>query len=209
MSANSGNANHRIVVFGATGRTGRLAVAQAAREGHEVVAFTRGAQPPDSAAAVVTGDPRDPRAVREALEGADAVISTLPGGNRRDPHLVAEVTGTIVNAMTELGVRRLVVTSAYPIVADRPKLPIALLRLLLAIPYADVAAMERIVSSSDLDWTIVRLNRLTDGPATGDLQVSRGVLARPRSLSRADAAALLVRAVRDPALIRTAVNVGG
>src|SRR5690606_3410844 len=150
------------------------------REGHEVVAFTRGTRPPDSASAVVTGDPRDHRAVCEALEGADAVLSTLPAGKRRDPHLAAEVTGTIVNAMTELGVRRLVVTSAYPIVADRPKLPIALLRLLLATPYADVAAMERIVSSSDLDWTIVRLNRLTDGPATGDLQVSCGLLARPR-----------------------------
>jgi uncharacterized protein YbjT (DUF2867 family) len=198
-----------IVIFGATGRTGRLAVARAAGEGHHVVAFTRGTKPPDGVSAVVTGDPRDPRAVRKALDGADAVISTLPGGNRRLPHLATEATSTIIAAMTGLGVRRLVVTSAYPIVADRPRLAMALLRRLLATPYADVAAMEGLVSHSDLDWTIVRLNRLTDGPATGDLTMSDALLARPRALSRADAAALLVRTALDPALSRTAVNVGG
>ncbi len=198
-----------IVIFGATGRTGRLAVARAAGEGHRVIAFTRGTKPPDGVSAVVTGDPSDPQAVRKAVEGADAVISTLPGGNRGLPHLATEATTAIIAAMTDLGVRRLVVTSAYPIVADRPRLPMALLRRLLATPYADVAAMEALVSHSDLDWTIVRLNRLTDGPATNDLTVSGDLLAKPRALSRADAAALLVRTALDPALSRTAINVGG
>ncbi|MEV0597370.1 NAD(P)-dependent oxidoreductase [Nonomuraea cavernae] len=203
------NATKKIVIFGATGRTGRLTVARAVGEGHEVVAFTRGTPPPDGASAVVTGDPRDPRAVRRSLDGADAVISTLPGGNRRDPHLAAGTASAVITAMTDLGVSRLVVTSAYPIIADRPRPAMALLRLLLATPYADVAAMERLVARSDLDWTIVRLNRLTDGSATGDLQVSRGLLTRPRSLSRSDAADLLVRIALDSAPSRAAVNVSG
>ncbi|GGO66566.1 NAD(P)-dependent oxidoreductase [Nonomuraea cavernae] len=199
----------RIVVFGSTGRTGRLVVSRAARLEHQVVAFTRGTPPPDGASRVVIGDPHDPRAVREAVAGADAVISTLPGGDRRAPRFVADATRTIVTAMSDLGVRRVVVTSAYPIVADRPRPAVGLLRLLLATPYADVAAMERIVSSSDLDWTILRLNRLTDGPATGEPQVTRELFARPRALSRADAAALLLQAVQTPDLIRTAVNISG
>ncbi|SDL39839.1 NAD(P)H-binding protein [Nonomuraea jiangxiensis] len=79
----------------------------------------------------------------------------------------------------------------------------------MATAYADVAAMERLVSGGALDWTIVRLNRLTDGPATGHLQMSRDLLARPRSHPRVDAAALLVRLALNPAHNRAPVNVSG
>lgn len=101
-------------------------------------------------AAVVHGDGRDREAVRRAVVGADAVLSTVPGGSRREPHRAVEVTQTIIQAMEDLGVLRLVVTSAYPLVADEP---VALLRLLFARPYADATAMEQAVGASDLDWT--------------------------------------------------------
>ncbi|SDL39786.1 NAD(P)H-binding [Nonomuraea jiangxiensis] len=66
--------------------------------------------------------------MRKALDGSDAVISTLPGGNRRDPHLTADITAAIITAMADVDVRRLVVTNAYPIVADRPRPAVTLLR---------------------------------------------------------------------------------
>jgi hypothetical protein len=59
------------------------------------------------------------------------VISIISGGSRKDPRRAADATRAIAAAMSELGVRRLVVTSAYPIVAKTPRLAIALLRLLL------------------------------------------------------------------------------
>jgi uncharacterized protein YbjT (DUF2867 family) len=65
------------------------------------------------------------------------------------------------------------------------------------------------VSSSGLDWTIVRLNRLTDKPGAGDVHISREMLARPRAIVRADVAAMLLDIVEDDALSRTAVNVSG
>jgi NAD(P)H-binding len=111
--------------------------------------------------------------------------------------------------MADLGVRRLVVTSAYPIIVDKPPLAMAVLRRLLATSYADNAAMEQLVSSSGLDWTIVRLNRLTNKAATGAVHTSRGLLERPRAIARADAAATLLDIVADPALARTAINVAG
>jgi uncharacterized protein YbjT (DUF2867 family) len=202
----------RITVFGSTGRTGKCVLAEALRRDHQVVAFTR--RPDEltdsgSLAAVVHGDGRDPTAVRTAVAGADGVISIVAGGNRADPHRAAEVTRTIIAAMTGLGGGRLVVTSAYPIVADRPRLPIWLLRRVLATPYADVSELEQAVLSCDLAWTIARLNRLTDGPAVGTALTSRDLLAKPRSLTRADAAATLLDLVEDGALARTAVNIAG
>lgn len=160
----------RITVFGSTGRTGRLVLTEGLRRGHQLTAFTRRPEAlpdPSRLAAVVSGDGRDRQAVRQAIAGADAVIAIVAASSRKGPHETAAVSRVVTEAISDLGVRRLAITSAYPIVGDKPRLPIALLRLVLADAYADVSKMEQIVSASDLDWTIVRLNRLTDQPAQG------------------------------------------
>jgi putative NADH-flavin reductase len=202
----------RIVVFGATSRTGLHLLTEAQRRNHQIVAFTRHPDAlPDTPAlaAVIHNDCRDRYQVRAALDGADAVISLLPGGGRRDPHLAADTARTFTRAMSEAGVRRLVVVSAYPIVGDRSRLPMAILRRVLAIPYADNAEREQIVSASDLDWTIARLNRLTDKPATGAIVTSPDLLVKPHSITRADTAVALLDMVQDATLARTAINVSG
>jgi NAD(P)H-binding len=128
---------------------------------------------------------------------------------RNDPHRLADTARVLTQAMADLGVRRLVVTSAYPIIVEDPPLAMAILRRLLAASYTDGAEMERLVAGSGLDWTIARLNRLTNKPATGRVHTSRGLLAKPRAIARADAAALLLDIVGDPTLAGTAINVAG
>jgi putative NADH-flavin reductase len=202
----------KITVLGATGRTGRHVLDLGSRRGHQMTAFTRHPQALDDTAAVanvVQGDARDPDAVRKAVDGADVVISTIAGALRNDPHRLADTARVLTQAMADLGVRRLVVTSAYPIVVEDPALGMAILRRLLAASYADGAEMERIIRGSDLDWTIARLNRLTNKPATGAVHTSRGLLAKPSAITRADAAALLLDVVADSSLARTAINASG
>lgn len=202
----------RVTVFGATGRTGRHVVAEGVRRGHRVTAFTRrpdSLADPSSLAAVVHGDGRDPEAVARAVAGADAVIAIVSAAGRTGPFQTAEVAKVIVDAMTRAGVRRLVTTSAYPIVGEKPRLAMALLRRLFADSYADSAEMERLVAASDLDWTVVRLNRLLDRPARGDLHVTTELLARPKAMSRADVAAVLLELVEADTYVRTPVNVSG
>jgi uncharacterized protein YbjT (DUF2867 family) len=158
----------RITVLGSTGRTGRLVLTEGLRRGRQLTAFTRRPETlPGSSGLtdVVSGDGRDPQAVRRTITSADVVIAIVSARSRKGPHHIGAVSRVLTEAMTDLGVRRLVVTSVYPIVADKHRLPIALLRLLFADAYADVSTMEQIVSACDLDWTIVRLNRLTDRPA--------------------------------------------
>jgi hypothetical protein len=69
--------------------------------------------------------------------------------------------------------------------------------------------MERLVAASGLDWTVARLNRLLDRPAQGGVHVSAGLLERPRSITRADAAATLLDLAEADTYAGTAVNVSG
>ena len=70
----------KIAVFGATRGTGRAVVEQALARGHEVTAFARN---PAAVAAsharlrVVQGDAFDAAAVARAVQGQDAVVSSL------------------------------------------------------------------------------------------------------------------------------------
>lgn len=199
-----------ITLIGSTGRTGRYVLAEALRRGHRVTAFTRNAAALEARPhAVVEGDGRDLEKMRTAVADADVVISIINGGDSSDPHRAAEATRTVMRAMTETGVERLIVTTPYPIVARRPFLLIWLLHRLLASQYADARDLEQAVTTGDLDWTIVRLTRLTDRPATGTAVIRRELLGTPRSLTRADVATTLLDIAQEGHLSRVAVNVDG
>jgi hypothetical protein len=57
----------------------------------------------------------------------------------------------------------------------------------------DQTEMERVVTGSGLDWTIIRPPRLTNGPLTGHYQIEVNRMPRPRlAVSRADVAHFLL-----------------
>jgi putative NADH-flavin reductase len=86
----------RIVVFGASGGTGRELVAQAVAQGQQVTAFVRSAARLGIRSADVTvaqGDVTDVSAVNRAVEGQTAVLCALGASTplRRDRTLVQGV----------------------------------------------------------------------------------------------------------------------
>lgn len=165
----------KILVFGATGPTGRQVVTQALSRGHSVTAFVRNPQAlsiDDKRLRVVTGDTtRDEPNVAEAVRGQDVVVSAL--GRRttfKSDHLIERSMRTIVPSMERAGVRRLVLVSACGVGEshrDAPLIPRIMYRLLLGDIFADKKAAEDYVRSSNLDWTFVYPVMLTDGPLTG------------------------------------------
>jgi uncharacterized protein YbjT (DUF2867 family) len=202
----------KITVIGSTSRIGRHLVADARRRGHEIIAFTRRPHElPDGGilARVVTGDGRDPTAIAHAVDGADAVIAIVGAPSRKGPHATADVARVVTHAMADAGVRRFVAPNPYPIVGNKPRLPLAVLRAIFSAAYADAAEMERVVAATDLDWTIARLNRLLDKPPRGTATITRELLDDPRAITRADAAATLLDLAESDTFARTAVNVSG
>jgi uncharacterized protein YbjT (DUF2867 family) len=168
----------KVLVLGATGGTGRLIVHDALERGHSVVAMVRSkASAPDLPGAdIIEGDVRDAGALMRALEGCDAVISSLGTGLSpfSEVSLLTEATHALVLAMGRSGVRRLVCISALGVgdsrghggfVFDRLFMP-----LLLRHAYKDKGRQEDAIRASALDWVIVRPGRLTNDPARGSLR---------------------------------------
>jgi len=166
----------KVLVLGATGRTGRLIVGDAVAKGHSAVALVRSTAGADlPGAETIEGDARNEVTLGRALEACDAVVSALGTGmGFRKVSLLTEVTRALVPAMTRSGVRRLVCISALGVgdsrghggfVFDRLFQP-----LLLSQAYKDKDRQEAAIRAGPLDWVIVRPAMLTDDPPRGSVR---------------------------------------
>jgi putative NADH-flavin reductase len=159
-----------LFILGATGGTGLALVEQALDRGHRVTAFVRSPQklgPPRERLTVVRGNPKDREALRSALAGHDAVLSALGPPGPGATTIVGDCARSTVAAMHAAGVRRLLVVGVAVLFDDIGLFGSILRRTLLRNVAKDSAEMEKIVKASDLEWTIARPPRLTNGPLTG------------------------------------------
>lgn len=206
----------KIVLFGATGRTGREFLAQAGEAGHEITAIVRDpsaltARPHLS---IVPADVMDPTAIGPHIAGQDAVVTAIGPRATRGPVTVqTESTASIIAAMHDNGTSRLVAVSNSGMITtgDGPLsrwLAKPILRRVLGKTWADMGRMEDLVRASTLDWTILRPPMLTNGARTSSYRtaIDRNVRGGIR-LSRADLADGILRALGDPALICRAVAI--
>ena len=190
-----------VTVFGATGRTGRLIVAELARRGHAACAVTRRPAEVPGAAAHRVMDLSDAGALRAAA--GERAISALASG-RGNP-----ACSTLARALAPRGDLRFVTVGGAAVDApgDDKVWPERVFGPLLARLVGEMIRDRQrelaILAAGAARWTMLRPPRLVDGPATGRacLSFERPVSGRVR---RADLAAVAVSALDDPALERRA-----
>ncbi|MCA1335193.1 NAD(P)-dependent oxidoreductase [Pseudooceanicola marinus] len=165
-----------VIVFGATGSIGRLAVTELLARGHAVTAFARR---PEALAlthpqlTLRAGDVTDPAAVRAALTGQQVVLITLGSGKALRSTVRATGTLTVIRAMqaaaSQGGPRRLICQSTMGAHESWANLNFYWKRLmfggLLRAVFRDHERQEDMVRASGLDWTLVRPSAFIDGPA--------------------------------------------
>lgn len=171
----------KLTIFGGTGGVGRQLIPLALDAGHQVTAFARNPSsiPRIGDLRAIEGELDDAAAVASAIEGADAVLSTLGArSNRADQLVVFETAMTnITQAMATHGVDRLVSISGAGVFMpdDHITLSRRAVRLLLLLFARYVAeAKEReyaVIRQTDLAWVLVRPPRIVPGPPTGTYQV--------------------------------------
>lgn len=205
----------KILIFGATGESGRLTTEKALAAGHDVTVYVRS---PEKVTAnnphlsVVKGELHDVAAIATAIQGQDAVISLLGPSGKAQGMTYSTAMRAIVGVMRSTGVLRLIAT-ATPSAGDPSDrfrlsfwLAIRLIKAMAGTAYADLSAMGQVIRSSGLDWTLVRLPWLTskpnNGPAiagyVGDKQIKLFFLSRDRL------ADFLIDQLTDPSWVRKA-----
>jgi putative NADH-flavin reductase len=207
----------RLTVFGATGGVGSAVVRQALAAGHDVVAVVRDPArlpvPVGPGLGAVTADVMEPAQIEPAVKGSDAVVSALGPRKGGSVTVLADGARSLLTAMDDAGVRRLVAVSASGAFIE-PTDPFVtrvmikpLLQRLLRDAMADTRQMEGEIWASDTDWTLIRPPKLTNRPARGRYrrEIGRNV---GRSIARADVADAILAALADPATIGHPVGIG-
>jgi len=205
----------KLTVLGGTGRIGRLVAEQALAEGHDLTLLVRDPLklgPIAEQVRVVAGLVSDPAAVRDAVAGADAVITALgPDGNTAD-QVVALRDGmrTLIEAMRDTGARRIVNLSGAAVDAPGDHKPIVdrlasrVVRLVSGHVVAAKQAEFDELLASDLEWVAVRPPLVTDGPHTGRYRSGLDVLHPGARISRADIADFMLAQATEPTYLRAA-----
>ncbi len=113
----------KLLVFGATGGTGRALLDQGLAQGHQVTAFVRNPAALEArpGLTIVEGDVTDASAVGRAVAGQEAVLSALgPRGGQYG--VLPGGVQNIATAMRQAGVRRLIHVSSFGVGDSRAKM---------------------------------------------------------------------------------------
>jgi putative NADH-flavin reductase len=203
----------KLIIFGATGRTGLVLVSQALAEGHSVTAFVRNPkamniQHPDLR--VVKGDILDYESVHAAVQGQEVVLSVLGVNSFKKNTIISDGTENIIKAMYEHHVERFICVTAMGIGDSKKQkgwaymMPISLMFRLQRLPilrnqFLDRELQEEYIKNSALDWIIVRPGGLTNGPRTGNYRHGFSIddTTVQVKISRADVADFMLKQIAD------------
>jgi putative NADH-flavin reductase len=198
----------KILVLGANGAVGQLALDELLNENHEVKALVRNAstlQRKHSRLTVVQGEPTNAADLENVLAGQDAVLSTIGARTNKKTTLRADVAANVIAGMKKHGVRKLVWLDGAGVGSSKKfvqrssfLLGRIIMPLFLDNMYEDAAVADAIIEKSDCDWVIVRPMSFANNAKTGNVAVVTDMsltVRLPLRMTRADVAAFLVEQV--------------
>lgn len=200
----------RVVVVGAHGRTGIKIVEQLIAAGDGVVATIR--DPRQMADMVKRGaetvildlEASTGPDFATQFKGADAVVFAAGSGTGESSEIDSKGVRKTLRAAEKVGVRRYVAISSIG-ASTGMRLSGDWATDEMKDYYKHKRLAGKAIMNSGLDWTIVEPGELTDGKGTGKVTVSLEAIP-PRSVSRADVAAVVVAALKAPKTVHKALQ---
>lgn len=206
----------KLALFGATGLTGGLVLAQALEQGHEVTVLVRDPSRVSLShprLTVLGGSPIKPDDVERCVSAAEVVIHCLGIGGRGDGKsttLISDSVNVVLKSMMNQGVPRIVCMSNVGAggsgtwFANRIVLPL-FIRWLLPI-IEDKDRMEAALRASSVEWVSVRLPNIVEGPEK-PLRISNDGRGISLSITASSTARFLLQQVSSPEWIRSAPSI--
>lgn len=171
-----------IAVIGGTGKAGKYLVNQLVQRGFRLKLLIRNPetfQLKNPLIQVVEGNANSAADIHLLMQGCDAIISTLGLGQPpSETNIFSESTKNILLAMTKHQIQRYIVITGLnvntPFDQKSPKTQFATDWMYVNYPKttADKQTEYDILSSSNVDWTLVRLPLIEQTDETGNTKVS-------------------------------------
>lgn len=170
----------KITIFGGTGEAGLILVKKALKKGHNVTVFAR---TPSKISfqnihlRIIKGELTDIASLEEAIRGADAVISVLGPVAKTKGLTLANGVKSIISVMKKNNVKRLIATATPSFKDEKDKfqfgyaVTIFMIKNMLKNSYLNIVEIGKHITTSELDWTLVRIPMLSKGSAKGHLKI--------------------------------------
>lgn len=207
----------KILVLGATGRTGKWVLQKALEKGYAVNVLVRDTSKIANhrSLTIFEGNPQNKSDLERAAIGCTAIISVLnisrisdfPWAKLRTPKtFLSDVMQHIVKVAKEQKIKRVVVCSAWGVAETNLDLPFWFRWTIkfsnISIAYADHERQEKVLMASDLDWTIIRPVGLVNSKITQEVSVSYENNPKPKlTISRRAVAEFMICALENELLI--------
>jgi len=203
----------KIAVIGGTGKSGKYLIHQLIRQGFQFKILVRNPENFKTItplAEVVIGNVGDYNSVHSLIDGCDAVISTLGMGNPpSEPSIFSQSTTHVIKAMIACNVKRYIVTTGLnvdtPFDKKSAKTAFATdwMKKTYPVSTANKQSEYDILTTSNIDWTLVRLPLIEQTDARGQLNISLEDCLGDK-ISATDLACFLIKQLSDSTYIKKA-----
>jgi nucleoside-diphosphate-sugar epimerase len=195
------DAYKKVFVAGGSKGVGRAVIDKLLAEGSQVVALLRSNDAVAELSALdgvtaIQGDAFEYKNVENAMDGCDAVITTLGGSTGdNDKRVDYEGNSNVIEAAGILGVTRLILVTSIGCGTSKDAAPPAVFEVLKEVLAAKERAEKLLIKYyTNMNWTIIRPGGLKSEPMTGKAILTADAKALG-SIHRQDVADLVVKAL--------------
>ena len=212
----------KILLLGATGRTGKFIIEEAIKRGHRISAIARNPEKLKVFDIDITlGTPYNCETVEKAITGCEAIINTLNVSRKSDnpwaplaapKDMISKSASNAIRAMEKVGIKRFVTLSTIGAGRSWKTTP-AILKLIVSVSnlkfaFLDHGKQEEILENSAMDYTICRAPMLSDKRNdTGAIATAEEEKPSSMTLSRNSAAEFFVRIIENNEYIRKTITI--
>lgn len=184
----------KLLLLGATGRTGKLILASAIQRDFQVTCLVRNPDKvtPNKQVNIIQGNPINLDDLEKAAIDCDAVISALnisrtsdfPWAKLRTPKTyLSDVMTNVIQIADKHLMQRIVVCSAWGVLETKKDIPFWFRWFIdnsnIGVAYKDHERQEKILENSKTNWTVVRPVGLTNSKKKQTLKESFGNEPKP------------------------------
>jgi uncharacterized protein YbjT (DUF2867 family) len=211
----------KILLLGATGRTGRHIIEEAIKRGHKISAIARNPEKlKDFKIDITQGTPYDYETVEKAITGCEAVINTLNVSRKSDnpwallaapKDMISKSASNAIKAMEKVGIRRFIALSTMGAGRSWKRTPI-ILKIIVSISnlkyaFLDHGKQEELLENTSLDYTICRAPMLSPKiNNTGAIATMESEKPANMYLSRNSAAEFFINIIENNEHIRVTIS---